>query len=299
LHSCRLRKKKKKAIKNDFYRKARTATGEDKAMTENKETAPAIDQAAGGTDSRMPDRKRNFSLLVDGFVKDLFTTGMILQRLDYDVYIVNSAEDALKIIDAALPALLITELSLPQMSGLELLVRIKHDPATKTLPVIIHTTDENEKRRELCRASGCAAFLKKPARPAALFRAVQEATESTPRTHIRIKTLLPARVGGLASSGTIFSTEYISELSENGIFVRTLSPRPVDAVLPVTIMIRSIPIKTKAVVLYSVPMKPGLFREPGMGMKFIEISATDRELLRNVILGQLVKDIPADHLRTS
>ena len=257
------------------------------------------DQAITAAGSQAPGRKKSFALLVDGYIKDLFTTGMILQRLDYDVYIVNSAEDALKIIDAAMPALLITELSLPQMSGLELLVRIKHDPRTKALPVIIHTTEENAKRQELCRASGCAAFLKKPAQPGVLFSAVQQATEATPRKHIRLKTLLPARVGGLSSSGNVFSTEYVSELSENGIFVRTLCPRPVDAVLPVTIMIRSIPIKIKAVVLYSVPMKPGLFKEPGMGMKFVEVSATDRELLRNVIMGQIVKDIPTDHLRTS
>ena len=131
------------------------------------------DQAITAAGSQVPGRKKSFALLVDGYIKDLFTTGMILQRLEYDVYIVNSAEDALKIIDAAMPALLITELSLPRMSGLELLVRIKHDPGIKALPVIIHTTEENAKRQELCRASGCAAFLKKPAQPEVLFSAVQ------------------------------------------------------------------------------------------------------------------------------
>jgi two-component system chemotaxis response regulator CheY len=268
-------------------------------MAENTEKPSSIDQILRGSDNRGSDRKKSFALLVDGFVKDLFATGMILQRLEYDVYIVNSAEDALRVIDAAAPALLITELSLPRMSGLELLVRIKHDPKIKALPVIIHTAEGDANRQELCRASGCVAFLKKPAEPGALYSAIQQATEITPRQYIRLKTLLPARVGGLDSSGNVYSTEYVSELSENGIFVRSMSPRPVESVLSVTIMIRTIPVKLKAVVLRSVPISPGLFREPGMGMKFVEISATDRELLKNVIMGQILKDIPSEHLKTS
>ena len=229
---------------------------------------------------------------MDGYVRDLFTTGLILQRLDYDVYIANSAEDALRIIEAATPSLIITELALPQMSGLELLVRVKHDPRTRALPVIIYSSLEDPDRKELCRVSGCTAFLKKPADPAALYGTIQTATESMPRRYMRLRTLLPVHVGGTPPAGGM-STEYVSELSENGIFVRTLNPRAVNAVLPVTIMIHSIPVKTKAAVVYSVPMSPGLFREPGMGMKFEDISATDRELLRNVIKGQIMKDVPA------
>jgi len=245
-----------------------------------------------GSEDKMPDRKANFALLVDGFVRDLFTTGMILQRLGYDVYIANTGEDALKIIEAALPVLVINELTLPQMSGLELLVRIKHDARTKSIPVIIQTALDDPKREDLCRASGCSAILKKPVDLGTLYSAIQQATEITPRKHVRLRTLLPVRVGGLTFSGSSISTEYISALSEDGIFVRTLSPRQIGAVFPVTIIIHSIPVKLKAVVLRNVTMKRGMFREPGMAMKFVEISLTDQELLRNFIKGQIMKDIP-------
>jgi CheY-like chemotaxis protein len=242
---------------------------------------------------RIPDRKKSFAILVDGYVRDLFTTGMILQRLDYDVYITNTAEDALKVIDAALPALVITELTLPQMSGLEMLVRMRHDPRTRDIPVMIHTALDDPNRERMCRASGCVAFLKKPADPGALYSVIQQATEITPRQHIRLRTLLPVRVGGVAAAGNTISTEYVSELSEKGIFVCTLSPRPVNAVFPVTLMIHSIPVKLKAMVLRTVIMNRGLFEEPGMAMKFVEISPTDLELLRNFIKGQIMRDIPA------
>lgn len=244
-----------------------------------------------GPGAELPHSRRKIAVLADGFVKDLFTTGVVLQRLDYDVYIVNSAEDALKLIDAELPTLIITELALPNMSGLELLVRVKHDPRTKKVPVIIHAESEDEKKKELCRVSGCAAFLKKPADPGALYSAIQACTEAIPRQFIRIRTLLPVMVGGSGTAGGTGSTEYVTELSEAGIFVRTLRPRPVNATLPVTLIIRSVPVKAKAMVVHSIPLNPGLYPEPGMGMKFVEISNTDREVLRNIIKGQILKDI--------
>jgi CheY-like chemotaxis protein len=248
-----------------------------------------VDHAAGENVAVAPDRKTSFALLVDGYVRDLFTTGLLLQRLDYEVYIANSGEDALKIIEVARPSLMITELTLPQMSGLELLIRTRHEPETKSMPVIVHTALNDPKKEELCRVSGCAAFLKKPVEAGALYSAIQQATEKTPRQHIRLRTLLPVRIGGPAGIGT----DYVTVLSEKGIFVRTLTPRPTGALLLVTIIIRSIPVKVKAVVLRSVSMNPGMYKEPGMAMKFVEISPTDKELLRNFIKGQIMKDIPA------
>jgi CheY-like chemotaxis protein len=243
------------------------------------------------TGSQMPDRKKTYALLVDSYVRDLFATGMILRRLDYDVYIANSGEDALKLIEAAVPELIITELSLQQMSGLELLIHLRHNPLTKSIPVVIHTAVTDKKKEEHCRASGCAAFLRKPAELDALFSAIQQATKETPRQFIRFRTLLPVRVGGHTSADSAGSVEFVSELSENGCFVCTMNPRPVNQTVPVNLIIHSIPVKLKAMVLRSVTMNPGLFKEPGMGLKFVEISDTDRELLRNYIKGQIMKDI--------
>jgi CheY-like chemotaxis protein len=239
------------------------------------------------------DRKRLTALLVDGYIRDLYSTGSILQRLDYDVYIVNSAEDALEIINAGPPSLVITEVALPQMSGLELLIRIKQEPRLKGLPSIVHTASEDPKQEQYCRAAGCAAFLRKPVEPDALYAAIQQATETTPRQFIRIRTLLPVMVGGRPSSGGNGGTEYVSELSENGIFIHTLKPRPVNSIAPVTIILRSIPIRLRATVMRTFLLSRGLSREPGMGMKFLDITATDRELIRNFIMGQIMKDVPS------
>jgi CheY-like chemotaxis protein len=238
-----------------------------------------------------PESPKSYALLVDGYVRDLFTTGLILQRLNYDVFIANSGEDALRLIDLSLPDLIITELLLHSMSGLELLFHLKHNAITKDIPIIIHTAIGDEKREQHCRATGCAAFLRKPVDIETLYGAIQSATEKRPRQYIRLRTLLPVRVGGTRTREAADSIEYITEISENDLFVRTLNPRPINAILPLNLIINSTPIKAKSAVVRTVTIRPGVFKEPGMGMKFVEISDDHRELIRNYIKGQIMRDI--------
>jgi CheY-like chemotaxis protein len=240
---------------------------------------------------------KRFLVLVDGEARDLFTTGMILQRLEYDVYLQHSAEEALELMESALPALVLTEMKLPGMTGMDLLQHIKQDPRTASVPVIIYTATGDSQIEELCLASGCASFLRKPVEPNALFHAIQHVTERTPRQYIRLKTLLPAMVGNTVARGGAVKKEYVLALSENGMYVRTLTPHAIRTVLPVMIMINSIPIKVRAIVLYSFSMGQGPFRESGMGMKFIEIARTDQEHIRDFIRDHLLKDIPFSRQR--
>ena len=250
-----------------------------------------IKRAASKQGFQKQDCVKSYALLVDGYVRDLFATGLILQRLNYDVFIANSGEDALKHIELSLPDLVITELSLQNMSGLELLFHLKHTPETKDIPVIIHTAIGDTKHEQHCRATGCAAFLKKPVEPDLLYSAIQQATEMRPRSFIRLRTLLPVRVGGPAPKDAANSVEYITEISENDFFVRTLNPRIINAVLPVNLIINSLPIKVMAKVARTVTIREGVFKEPGMGMLITEISDMHRELLRNYIKHHIMRDI--------
>ncbi len=75
-----------------------------------------------------------------------------------------------------------------------------------------------------------------------------------------------------------------------------LRPRPVNAVLPVNIIVNSLPIKLKAAVVRSVNIGLGLFKEPDMGMQFVKISDPQRDLLRNFITEQIMMDIVPDQM---
>lgn len=73
------------------------------------------------TDKKISDRRereKRLLLIVDGSISDSFYTSILLQRLEYDIYAAKTAEDALEIMTLTTPSLVLTEIALPRMSGL-------------------------------------------------------------------------------------------------------------------------------------------------------------------------------------
>ena len=60
------------------------------------------------------------------------------------------------------PYLLLLDIKMPRMDGMELLEKIKADPALKSLPVIMLTTNEDSDDIRKCYALGCNNYLTKP-----------------------------------------------------------------------------------------------------------------------------------------
>ena len=217
-----------------------------------------------------PDMMKKVILLVDSDARRLFATGMLLQQFAYNVYTTTTTEDALQIVDLVLPKAIITELQLPGLSGMDLLTTIKKVPRTKDVPVVILTQEADPRTEDRCLQAGCAAYLKKPVEPEVLYRAIQQQTEPTPRSHVRIKTCLTVIVG---DAGKPDSGEGVTVLSENGMYVRTLRPAKVGARLPFTLFLDDRPVSVEGVVLYSYSFGEGPLKEPGMGVKFLSLRA--------------------------
>jgi DNA-binding response OmpR family regulator len=189
-----------------------------------------------------------------------------------------------------LPSVIITELLLPKTSGMDLLNRIKQDSRTKDVPVIIHTHMKDPKIEELCMVAGCASCLRKPVDPNTLYRSIQYVMESTPRHYIRLKTCFKVLIGD-AAQGPVVSSECVTALSENGIYIRTVRQRPVNSLLPITIFIADRKVTVRAMVLYCITGANGPLKEPGMGLKFVDIADDDREFIKAFIKDQVTRDI--------
>ena len=64
--------------------------------------------------------------------------------------------------DAGLPAVVVLDIGLPRLSGLEVLARLRADTRTALLPVVILTSSDDERDRLESYASGANSFVRKP-----------------------------------------------------------------------------------------------------------------------------------------
>lgn len=69
--------------------------------------------------------------------------------------------------------LLLLDINMPRVDGVEVLRRLKADPRTANKPVIMLTTTDNPREVERCYSLGCGVYITKPVEPAAFMEAVQ------------------------------------------------------------------------------------------------------------------------------
>lgn len=67
---------------------------------------------------------------------------------------------------AVMPAVVILDLKLPKLSGLEVLQRIRGDARTRRVPVVVMTSSEDQAQVDEAYKQGCNSFLRKPNEPA-------------------------------------------------------------------------------------------------------------------------------------
>lgn len=61
-----------------------------------------------------------------------------------------------------IPLLLLLDIRMPKIDGVEVLRRIKADPELKKIPVIMITTTDDPKEVERCHRLGCSHYITKP-----------------------------------------------------------------------------------------------------------------------------------------
>lgn len=61
-----------------------------------------------------------------------------------------------------LPTVVILDIGLPRLSGLEVLARLRADPRTALLPVVILTSSDEERDRLISYQNGANSFVRKP-----------------------------------------------------------------------------------------------------------------------------------------
>lgn len=97
----------------------------------------------------------------------------------YDVTVMNDGMEAWSwLVENDAPDLIVSDLKMPSLNGIELLENLGKDKTLKGVPVIIHSGYEGAGKRKQCLDLGAFAYLVKPFEPEYLVTEVERAIES-------------------------------------------------------------------------------------------------------------------------
>ena len=113
-------------------------------------------------------------LIVEDNDKNMKLFRDLLQATGYITVEASTGEDAIELAVADTPALVLMDVQLPGIDGVEALARLRHDKRTASVPVIALTAQAMHRDRERFLAAGFDAYLSKPVDVAELLRAVEE-----------------------------------------------------------------------------------------------------------------------------
>jgi len=112
-------------------------------------------------------------LVIDDVNSELQLIKSYLEKGGYQVSTASSAIEALEKLKSETPDAIVTDLVMPEMSGLELCRKLKKDDTTAQIPVIACTTKDRQVDQKWAQKQGVAAYLVKPCNQEQVVAAVE------------------------------------------------------------------------------------------------------------------------------
>jgi CheY-like chemotaxis protein len=113
-------------------------------------------------------------LVADDESHILHVVSLKLRNAGFRVITARDGQEALELAQQEKPDLVITDYHMPQLSGLELCQKLKHDPGTSSIPTIMLTARGYHLEPHDTEQSGILRMLSKPFSPRALLATVNE-----------------------------------------------------------------------------------------------------------------------------
>ncbi len=98
----------------------------------------------------------------------------LLSSQGYQVLEAGTAQEAFEILKTERPDLILMDIQLPGMDGLEATKKLKGDPATQDIPVVAVTSYAMKGDREQALAAGCVGYITKPIDKTAFLQQVAD-----------------------------------------------------------------------------------------------------------------------------
>jgi CheY-like chemotaxis protein len=243
---------------------------------------------------KKPDKpqKQKSILIADDSEALLAYLPIVLQRMGYNkVILAKNGESALKLIKALKPDVLLLDIMMPQMDGVEVLRHVRNDKPVSSIPAIMLTTVADMEKYEECKQIGCFGYIAKPVKITELSDMLNRCiTYAGGKQRKFLRTVLEKKV--MVTYKGELQEHYGVSISEGGMYIRKVNPFPVGAEINIAIHLNDEELYLTGKVIHAISVREGTFHVvPGMTIEFKGLSSGNSAKLKDYIVSLLIGDI--------
>jgi two-component system chemotaxis response regulator CheY len=114
-------------------------------------------------------------LILDDSPVMVMNLAQILAKAGYEVTTAgNGKEGITELTNGLKPTVILTDINMPEMDGIEFIKEARKAAATKFTPIIVLSGDADGRKRDEARAAGASGWLTKPPQPNQLLYVVKQ-----------------------------------------------------------------------------------------------------------------------------
>jgi CheY-like chemotaxis protein len=213
-------------------------------------------------------------LLADDVRLELEIEKTFFLRRGFEVMTAEDGIEALQLVNAEHPHIVVLDQVMPQLTGAEVCQRLKSHESTRNIPVIIVSNHDSDEIRESCRASGAHRFVPKSAGWGHLLEVVAEIFRIPVRKAARMTVLFTVQ----ALEGAQETMGRAVDLSEGGMCLEVNRLYDVDSQLHLRFMLpgERQQVQARACVRWVKHRSEDVY---AMGLEFTGIEPGDRRRL--------------------
>jgi chemosensory pili system protein ChpA (sensor histidine kinase/response regulator) len=124
--------------------------------------SPQEQHLRAAAEARSPVQRRSRVLVVDDSLSVRRAIASLLEDQGYEVVLARDGLEAVKLLDVSRPDVLLTDLEMPNMNGLELSAHVRSRPELAGLDIVMITSRSMDKHRRQALSAGVNVYLTKP-----------------------------------------------------------------------------------------------------------------------------------------
>ena len=114
-------------------------------------------------------------MVVDDSLSVRKSLSLLLEEAGFETLLAKDGLEAIEVMNQQRPHVMLVDMEMPRMNGLELTAHVRANQATQKLPIFMITSRTTEKHREQAKVAGVNAYLTKPYQDAELLDLIDKA----------------------------------------------------------------------------------------------------------------------------